>query len=176
MLHLKRFKFNHRLILFFISCRKNNSFTVNWNPAKARFENGTKKYSTIREEYNGTHVHVNLAWTEKPKFLSERLKYIIENQDTIKFICLNDDLDHKNETTSLIIDEIKTDFYEVLFPLCSRFEKCITQLPLSTNMYDSLEKFLRFVIIVCLVAKLGPRLLKNLLRNNSITILFHVSK
>ena len=117
-----------------------------------------------------------MAWTEKPKFLSERLKYIIENQDTIKFICLNDDLDHKNETTSLIIDEIKTDFYEVLFPLCSRFEKCITQLPLSTNMYDSLEKFLRFVIIVCLVAKLGPRLLKNLLRNNSITILFHVSK
>ena len=117
-----------------------------------------------------------MAWTEKPKFLFERLRYITENQHTIKFICLNDDLDHKNETTSLIINEIKTDFYEVLFPFCSTFEKCLTQLPLSTNMYYSLEKFLQIVIIALLVAYLGPRLLKSLLRNNRITYLFLVSR
>ena len=153
-----------------------NNIAILLNPFQARFENGTKKYSTITEKYNGTHVQANLGWTERPNFLWERLKYIIDNQQTIKFICLNDDLDHKNETTSLIINEIKTDFYEVLYPLCSRFEICITQLPVSTNVYDSIQRFLKIGIIASLVAKLGRRLVKKVLKNKIITSLFLILK
>ena len=108
--------------------------------------------------------------------LSEKINYIVTNQETIKFICLNDDLDYEKESTFLIIDEIKSNFYEILYPVCSRFENCAKSLPLSSYMYDADDKLFFFIISVLLIVKFGPRLLKILLRNTDIKSIFLVSK
>lgn len=60
------------------------------------------------------------------KMIRNNVTYVLNQLDWIrknrkKFICLNDDLDHKVESTKTIRALLK-DFYESFFPIPSRFE------------------------------------------------------
>ena len=60
------------------------------------------------------------------KMLQNNVSFVLQQLDWIrknpkKFICLNDDLDHADESTSTIRVILK-DFYEAFFPIPSQFE------------------------------------------------------
>ena len=53
----------------------------------------------------------------------KKLNYIISNQNKIKFMCLNDNIEHSEPCAVAAKNEIINQFYEVLFTKPSKFEK-----------------------------------------------------
>ena len=96
-----------------------------------------------------------------------KLNYIISNQNTIKFACLNDNIEHSSPCAAEAKQEIVNQFYEVLFKNPSKFEReNITELTVTTQLCTTfpddtsylMRTFCFFVIMLLIILKFKRKL------------------
>ena len=70
----------------------------------------------------------------------KHLQPLIENHDKILFTCLNDKIDHDLASAEAVENGVKNDFYEVLFPTPSKFEKSQVSVPTTRGTTTTVAK------------------------------------
>merc|ERR1711935_54747 len=86
------------------------------------FENGTKKYPSSKVDYHTKERKSHVTLYNDPRRNKKKLLPLIENHEKILFTCLNDKIDHSQKTAAAAEEDVKVNFYDVLFPTPSKFE------------------------------------------------------
>ena len=89
---------------------------------KVKFENGTKKYRSTKVDYHTKERKSHVTLYNDPRRNKKKLLPLIENHDRILFTCLNDKIDHSQKSAAVAEEDVRVNFYDVLFPTPSKFE------------------------------------------------------
>lgn len=105
-------------------------------PVKARFENGTKKYQSKVIDYHNKERKSHITLRNDVKRNHKELEPLLRPDQDFLFTCLNDRIDHSLASAEIVENDVKTNFYEKVFPKVSKFENEYEEPSASTTTTD----------------------------------------